>query len=113
MSTLRASVSIICVYNDLAVRQQCLDRSIEALGHEASDVEYIPVDNVSGSYPSAGAALNHGASLAKNEVLAFVHQDVFLHSLTALKEAARQMSAGGFGLLGAVGIGSDGRIVGC
>jgi hypothetical protein len=113
MSTLSASVSIICVYNDVAVRQQCLDRSIEALGHEVSDVEYIPVDNVNGSYPSAGAALNHGASLAKNDVLAFVHQDVFLHSLAALKEAAGQMSAGGFGLLGAVGISSDGRIVGC
>jgi hypothetical protein len=75
-------------------------------------VEYLPIDNVDGTYSSAGAALNHGTSLAKNDVIVFVHQDVFLHSLTALKEAAGQLSAGGFGLLGAVGIRSDGRIVG-
>ena len=82
------------------------------LGDEASDVEYLPIDNVNGAYPSAGAALNHGASLAKNNVVVFVHQDVFLHSLTALMEAAGQILTGGFGLLGAVGIGSDGRIIG-
>ncbi len=50
--------------------------------------------------------------LAEKRSAAFIHQDVFLHSLKALKEAAGQLSAGGFGLLGAVGIGSEGRIVG-
>ena len=114
MSTSAASVSIVCVYNDLAVRQGCLDRSIEALSDEASGVEYLPIDNVNSAYPSAGAALNHGASMARNDVVVFAHQDVFLHSLTALKEAAGQFQdpAAGFGLLGAVGVGSDGRIVG-
>jgi hypothetical protein len=112
MSAPYASVSIVCVYNDLAVREQCLDRSIQALCDDSSNVEYLPIDNVSGTYPSAGAALNHGASLARNDVVAFVHQDVFLHSLAALKEAAGQMPAGRFGLLGAVGVRSDGAIVG-
>jgi len=112
MSTPHPSISVICVYNDLAVRQQCLDRSIQALCDEASDVEYLPIDNMNGAYASAGAALNHGASLARNDVVVFVHQDVFLHSLEALKEAARQMQPGGFGLLGAVGVRSDGRLLG-
>jgi hypothetical protein len=112
MSAPPASVSVVCVYNDLTVRQQCLDRSMQGLSDEAADVEYLPIDNVDSTYSSAGAALNHGTSLAKNDIVVFVHQDVFLHSLTALKEAAGQMAAGGFGLLGAVGIRSDGRIVG-
>lgn len=112
MNALYASVSIVCVYNNQAVREKCLDGSVQALCDEASGVEYLPVDNVNGTYSSAGAALNHGASLAKNDVVVFVHQDVFLHSLTALKRAAGQMQAEGFGLLGAVGIRSDGRIIG-
>ena len=107
-----ASVSIVCVFNDVAVRQRCLDRSLEALKAEAADVEYLPVDNVTGSYPSAGAALNHGVSRVGNDVVVFVHQDVFLHSLTAIKEAAALMGPGGFGVLGAVGIRQDGGIVG-
>jgi hypothetical protein len=112
MSAPHASVSVICVYNNPVVRRQCLDRSIEALSGEASDVEYLPIDNVNGTYPSAGAALNHGASLARNDVIAFVHQDVYLHSLTALKAAAGHLVTDGFGLLGAVGVHSDARIVG-
>jgi hypothetical protein len=105
-------VSIVCVYNNAAVREQCLDRSIDLLGDESQDVEYLPIDNVNGTYPSAGAALNHGVCLARNDFVVFVHQDVFLHSLTALKQAAAHMAAGGFGLLGAVGIRADGRITG-
>jgi len=113
MSRPYASVSIICVYNNLAVREHCLDRSIKALSNEAAEVEYLPVENVNNTYSSAGAALNHGVSLAKNEVVAFAHQDVYLHSLTALKEAAGQLQqAGSFGLLGAVGVRTDGQLVG-
>jgi hypothetical protein len=112
VSTPYASVSIVCVYNHLTLRQQCLDRSIEALRDEASDVEYLPIENESGTYKSAGSALNHGVSLAKNDVVVFVHQDVFLHSLTALKRAAGQLRPGGFGLLGAAGIGTDNRLIG-
>jgi hypothetical protein len=69
-----SSVSIVCVYNDPAVRRECLDRSVNAYGRHAPGVEYLPVDNVDGRYRSAGAALNHGASLAGNDVVVFVHQ---------------------------------------
>ena len=107
-----ASVSIICVYNNPAVREQCLDRSIEALSADAADVEYLPIENVSKTYQSAGAALNYGASLAKNDVVVFAHQDVYLHSLNALKNAAGQMMAEHVGLLGAVGVRADKLLIG-
>lgn len=107
-----SSVSIVCVYNDPAVRRECLDRSVRAYGCHDADVEYLPVDNVDGRYRSAGAALNHGASLARNDVIVFVHQDVFLHSLAAVVRAAGQLSVGGLGVLGAVGVRRDGRIAG-
>ena len=69
------------------VRRRCLDRSIAEHRDEAT-VEYLPIDNVDGSFATAGAALNHGASLARHEHLVFVHQDVYLHSLAALETAA-------------------------
>jgi Glycosyltransferase like family len=112
MSKSHASISVICVYNKPFVREQCLDRSIEALSSESDDVEYIPIDNVSRAYPSAGAALNHGVSLAKMDVMVFAHQDVYLHSLKALKKAADQLQTEEFGVVGAIGPGANGRLIG-
>jgi Glycosyltransferase like family len=106
------SVSIVCVYNDPGVRQGCLDRSIRENAGEGLDVEYIPIDNVHGAYRSAGAALNYGATLAKNDVVVFVHQDAFLHSLEMVVRAAGRMRVDRFGLLGAVGVAADGLVVG-
>jgi hypothetical protein len=111
-SEVKQGISIICVFNDSAVRKHCLDRSLDLLGGASDDVEFIPIDNVNHRFATAGAALNHGASLARNDVLAFVHQDVFLHSLSALRSAARHLRAGEWGVIGAVGVGFDGAVVG-
>lgn len=109
----RTHVAIVCVANDSAVREHCLDRSIAEHRHEAPATEYIPVDNSQGAFASAGAALNHGVSLAHNEVVVFVHQDVYLHSLAALEEAAGMLADHPeIGVHGSVGITADGRIVG-
>jgi hypothetical protein len=109
----RLPVSIICVFNDPKVRERCLDRSIEDQRHEAPQVEYLPIDNVSHAFATAAAALNHGASLATHDFLVFVHQDVYLHSLAALEEAAAVLAERpDIGLLGALGITAEGRIVG-
>jgi hypothetical protein len=105
-------VSVVCVFNDEDVRRRCLDRSIEEHRHEA-EVEYLPVDNVDGSFATAGAALNFGASLASNDFVAFVHQDVYLHSLRALSEAARVLAEDELiGVVGAIGVDASGRLVG-
>ena len=112
MATQRVPISIICVFNDPEVRGRCLDRSIEQHRDEAT-FEYLPVDNTGGRFATAGAALNHGASLASHDHLVFVHQDVYLHSLRALAEAAGRLAGDeSIGLLGAFGIASSGRTVG-
>lgn len=110
-SSERPALSIVCVFNDEFVRANCLDKSI--LGREDSTrLEYIPVDNVSGRFSTAGAALNHGAALARGDVVVFVHQDVFLHSLPSLRKGAEVLQSGQWGMLGASGVTSDGRTVG-
>jgi hypothetical protein len=109
----RAPVSIVTVFNDADVRQACLDRSLEAHRAEAPITEYLPVDNVGGAFASAGAALNHGAARARHDYVAFVHQDVYLHSLTALEEAAGRLADDdGIGVLGAFGVTSEGGFFG-
>jgi hypothetical protein len=108
----REPVSIICVFNDPDIRRRCLDRSIEDYYGEAT-IEYLPIDNAEGSFASAGAALNYGASLASHDYLAFVHQDVYLHSLGALETAAGVLADDErIGLLGAIGITAGGCVVG-
>lgn len=109
----RVPVSIVTVFNDAEVRRECLDRSIRSHLDEAPETEYIPVDNSDGRFASAGAALNHGAAAAINDYVAFVHQDVYLHSLAALERAAGILAAHEeVGLVGAVGPTLDGRFVG-
>lgn len=109
----REPVSIVCVFNAPDVRRDCLDRSIETLRHQVRDVDYIPVDNTSGAFGAAGAALNHGVRLAKHDYVVFVHQDVYLHSLVALEVAAGILAAdSGFGVLGACGVDASGAVVG-
>jgi len=106
-------VSIICVFNDEPVRVQCLDSSIERHRSEVDDLDYVVVDNRDGAFSSAGAAFNIGASRARHDHLVFVHQDVVLHSLTALERAAAALEADhGIGLVGAIGVERGGRLVG-
>ena len=109
----RTPVSIVCVFNDHDVRSGCLDRSIRAGIEDAPETEYLPVDNTDGSFRSAGAALNDGARRARHEVVVFVHQDVHLHSLVALEEAAAELQDDpGTALVGAVGVTASGVVAG-
>ena len=75
--------------------------------------ELIAVDNCEGKFETAGAALNHGAAQARNDVVVFAHQDVYLHSLPELEGAASELlSDPQIGVMGAVGIDRSGRILG-
>lgn len=113
MGEVRTPVSIVCVYNDPAVLESCLAASVKAGPGASRPTEVIPVDNVSGAFASAGAALNHGARMARNEVVVFVHQDVYLHSLPALEAAAATLLADpAIGVLGAVGVDHRGEVLG-
>jgi hypothetical protein len=113
VSPRREPVSIVTVFNDAEVRQACLDRSIEAHRDEAQNGDYVPVDNTGGRFRSAGSALNHGAGEARHDYLVFVHQDVYLHSLKALEEAAGMLADDeSIALLGASGVATQGRFLG-
>ncbi|MDQ0925754.1 hypothetical protein QF038_004262 [Pseudarthrobacter sp. W1I19] len=109
----RIPVSVVCVFNNPAVLQECLTASVEAGLPEAVDLEYLPVDNTERQFSSAGAALNHGAALARNPVVVFVHQDVFLHSIPALEKVAAALTEDlSLGMVGATGMTGDGRLLG-
>lgn len=109
----RIPVSIVCVFNDPDVLESCLARSILAGIGDAPQTEFLPVDNRDGEFSTAGAALNHGARLARNEVVIFVHQDVVLHSIAELERAAGILLAQSeIGVIGAVGIDHGRHIVG-
>jgi hypothetical protein len=56
--------------------------------------------------------MSRTADKAGNDVLVFVHQNVLLHSLTAMIRAAAQLRVGVLGLRGAVAVRGDGRIAG-
>lgn len=111
-STDRLPVSIVCVYNDSRVLEACLERSIEAGRRSAPETEFIKVDNRTGAFKTAAAALNSGAKQAQNRVVVFVHQDVILHSLPALERAAAIVCSQPIGLVGAVGMNRHRRVLG-
>lgn len=104
-------ISIVCVYNDPEVRSECLDRSIEAY-RGGAEVDYVPVDNTRHNFASAGAALNFGARLARSDVVAFAHQDVYVHSIDRLVAVAGALFDDGWALLGANGVAHDGENIG-
>lgn len=109
----RVPVSIICVYNNSQVLRDCLEASLHAGLNDAPITEFIAIDNTHGAFPTAGAALNYGASRARNSILVFVHQDVYLHSLPALESAAALLTQDeSLGMLGAIGIMPDGGLLG-
>lgn len=109
----RAAVSIVCVSNNRAVLADCLARSVEDHLATAPGTELVVVENWDGQFSTAGAALNHGVSLARNEVCAFVHQDVYLHSLVDIETtAARLLADHRIGMVGAIGITGSGELAG-
>lgn len=99
-------LTIACVYNDLAVRRHCLDRSLAAYDGPVA-VEYLPVDNTTHAHASAGAALNHAVRQARHDLVALVHQDVYLHDVDRLAAAAAMLADRRWGVLGASGVTAD------
>jgi len=104
----RAPVSIVCVSNSSEVLSDCLIRSVDTHRPTAPTTELIVVQNSQREFSTAGAALNYGVSQAQNEVCVFVHQDVYLHSLIRIEEAAATLLTDtSIGLLGAIGVAAD------
>lgn len=68
-------LSVVTVFNRPDVLQRCLK---DSLADQSEQLEFIEVDNSSGQFDRAAAALNWGAQRASGEWVAFVHQDVHL-----------------------------------
>ena len=101
-------ISVICASNRPVLMERMLLASLKR--QTFCDWELISVDAASLGFSSAAQALNHGAKLAKGELLVFAHQDVeFLddHALEQLSELYRKDL---FELGGVAGVGFDGRV---
>jgi hypothetical protein len=77
-------ISIICVFNDAAVLE---GRLLKSLATQAARHELITIDNRHSRFASASAALNWGAAQAQGDWLLFAHQDVALRSPDWLSKA--------------------------
>lgn len=106
-----SGVSIVCVFNNIDVRTECLDQSISRY-QGIVDIDYLPIDNRNQQFSTAGAALNHGAARARHGLVVFVHQDVYLHSIDRIVEAGVGLLDGSWTMLGASGMTSAGELVG-
>ena len=83
-------VSVICVYNSEAQLNAQLKASLRG---QDLEYEFIGLDNASGAFPSAAAALNQGAKISAGDVLVFSHQDIFLKTEDTLRELAEAIAA--------------------
>jgi hypothetical protein len=77
-------ISVISVFNNQNILAEWL---LGSLKKQSSPYEFIGVDNTSGKFSSAAAALNWGTKKSKGEYLAFIHQDVALSETDWLEKA--------------------------
>lgn len=77
-------ISIVVVYNDRSLFDAMLGAS---LARQLQAHELIALDNTTGRFPSAAAALNEGGRRALGDFLLFAHQDVSFESNAWLEQA--------------------------
>jgi hypothetical protein len=103
-------ISIVCVYNNDKAMRELLLKSLEK---QTAAHEFIKLDNTDKNFPSAAAALNHGARGAKGDYIMFVHQDVELLSDTWLEDAERVLAGlPDLGIAGVAGARDESGIIG-
>ena len=96
-------ISIICACNNDEIYQKMLVKSLDVQTYR--DYELIKLDAKVLGLSSAASVLNYGASLAKGDLLLFVHQDVeFLKEnfLQTLVDYADKLEFGIAGVAGAI-----------
>lgn len=81
-------ISIVCVYNNEKILNDCL---LKSLKNQTVDYELIKVDNTKGAFKSAAEALNYGGQKAKGKYIMFVHQDVDLSSNTWFEDVEKML----------------------
>ena len=81
-----SKVSIICCYNS----SEKLKYLTDSLAQQDMEYESVMVDNCSGRFKSAAAALNYGAFQARGDLLFFVHQDICFKTADSLRKLAEK-----------------------
>jgi hypothetical protein len=100
------AVSVVSVYNDSKVLENCL---INSLRKQDIEFEWIPVDNTSGRFHSASVALNHGFKQAKGRIILYAHQDVVFLEPNSLRQIVENVDRIGPNLGWAGIAGKDGN----
>ena len=94
-------ISVICVYNNKKILDNCLLKSIK---NQTTKVELILLDNREGRFKSAAEALNFGGEQANGKYLMFVHQDIILYSNLWTEKVERMLDKlPNFGIVGVAG----------
>lgn len=95
-------ISVICVFNDKEILNQCLKKSMV---NQSVEYEWILIDNKNSQFKSAAEALNYGATQAEGNYLMFVHQDVNLKSNKWLEDVEKTLdSLENLGVAGVAGM---------
>lgn len=92
-------LSLICVYND---RGQ-YDELVRSTGRLQKDIEFVGLDNRSGSWSSAASAYLEGASRASSSVLVFSHQDIRFVGDSFLLELVSELTKDPMQIIGVAG----------
>ena len=94
-------ISVICVYNNKEILENCL---LESIKNQTTKAELILLDNREGRFKSAAEALNYGGEQAKGKYLMFIHQDMILNSHLWTEEVERMLdNLPDFGIVGVAG----------
>lgn len=86
----KIKISVICVYNDKALFNKQL---MSSLKEQDVEYEFIAIENEHGSYNSAAAALNSGASASHGDILIFSHQDIYFKTEKELRKLAERIDS--------------------
>lgn len=109
MTSEALKVSIIIVYTDLKKLEEAkawIERQTIS-----DSIEYIALDNRKNIFSSAAKALNHGAEIAKEEILMFMHQDVYLWDISAVERYREYLQKNADAIIGVAGTLNDGSVV--
>lgn len=94
-------ISIICVYNNKEILNDFL---LKSLKNQSVEYELILMDNSTGKFKSAAAALNEGGNKVKGKYIMFVHQDIDLKSNKWLEDTEKTLdSLENMGITGVAG----------
>lgn len=101
------NISIIVLKTDEKKYAECFRGIINQTIYE--QIEIVCIDNTSGKFKSAASGLNYGASIAKGDIFIFMHQDVYLDDIDAIKKYYYFLQHNEKCIIGPAGVKEHGR----